>query len=177
MRTAASDTGYWILQLHGNADSAFSTWQVRHCEALRRVGFSVLDIDYRGFGLTPGVASEAGMYEDAEAAYKALLLRGVPPGRIICWATPWAPDPRCCWRPATRLRRWCCSAHLPRSPMRPPTNILCFRCAMSPRAVRFAVPDERGAHARHHRPQPRRYAGPVLARPAFIRRRRTSRSA
>jgi len=79
----ADDTGYWILQLHGNADSAFSIWQVRHCEALRRVGFSVLDIDYRGFGLTPGVASEAGMYEDAEAAYKSLLLRGVPPGRII----------------------------------------------------------------------------------------------
>ncbi len=79
----ANDTGYWMLQLHGNADSAFSIWQVRHCEALRRVGFSVLDIDYRGFGLTPGDASEAGMYEDAEAAYKSLLLRGVPPSRII----------------------------------------------------------------------------------------------
>ncbi len=79
----ADDTGYWILQLHGNADSAYSIWQVRHCETLRRVGFSVLNIDYRGFGLTPGEASEAGMYEDAEAAYKSLLLRGVPPSRII----------------------------------------------------------------------------------------------
>jgi len=80
---SANDTGYWILQLHGNADSAFSAWQMRHCQALRRVGFSVMDIDYRGFGLTPGIASEAGMYEDAEAAYKALLLRGVPPSRVI----------------------------------------------------------------------------------------------
>jgi len=80
---SANDTGYWVLQLHGNAESAFSIWQLRHCEALRRVGFSVLDIDYRGFGLTPGDASEAGMYEDAEAAYKSLLLRGVPPSRII----------------------------------------------------------------------------------------------
>jgi uncharacterized protein len=79
----ANDTGYWILQLHGNADSAFSPWQVRHCEAIRRMGFSVVDIDYRGFGMTPGTASEAGMYEDADAAYKALLLRGVPPHRII----------------------------------------------------------------------------------------------
>jgi uncharacterized protein len=42
-----------------------------------------MDIDYRGFGMTPGVASESGMYEDAEAAYKGLLLRGVPPIRII----------------------------------------------------------------------------------------------
>jgi uncharacterized protein len=80
---AANDTGYWILQLHGNADSAFSPWQLRHCQALRRAGFGVMDIDYRGFGMTPGIASEAGMYEDAEAAYKALVMRGVPPSRVI----------------------------------------------------------------------------------------------
>src|SRR5208283_3261681 len=52
-----NDTGYWILHLHGNADSAFSGGQVRHCHALRRMGFSVMDIDYRGFGMTPGTAS------------------------------------------------------------------------------------------------------------------------
>jgi alpha-beta hydrolase superfamily lysophospholipase len=80
---AANDTGYWILQLHGNADSAFSPWQLRHCQAIRRAGFGVMDIDYRGFGMTPGLASEAGMYEDAEAAFKALVKRGVPPSRII----------------------------------------------------------------------------------------------
>jgi hypothetical protein len=79
----AADSGYWALQLHGNADSAFSASQVRHCQALQRAGFSVMDIDYRGFGLTPGTASESGMYQDAEAAYKALLLRGAPPSRII----------------------------------------------------------------------------------------------
>jgi uncharacterized protein len=80
---AANDTGYWILQLHGNADSAFSPWQLRHCQAIRRAGYGVMDIDYRGFGKTPGIASEAGMYEDAEAAFKALVKRGVPPSRII----------------------------------------------------------------------------------------------
>jgi alpha-beta hydrolase superfamily lysophospholipase len=78
-----ADTGYWILQLHGNADSAFSPWQLRHCQALRDVGFSVMDIDYRGFGMTPGVASEAAMYADTEAAYQALLQRGIVPDRII----------------------------------------------------------------------------------------------
>ena len=73
---SASDA-FWMLHLHGNADSAFSPWQVRHCEALRRSGFNVLEIDYRGFGPTPGRPSEAGMYDDSEAAYRELLRRGV----------------------------------------------------------------------------------------------------
>lgn len=78
-----ADTGYWVLHLHGNADSAFSPWQVRHCEALRRFGFNVMDVDYHGFGLTPGQPSEAQMYADAEAAYQALLQRGVAQDHII----------------------------------------------------------------------------------------------
>lgn len=77
------DTGFWVLQLHGNADSAFSRWQVSHSEALRRRGFNVLDIDYRGFGRTAGQPSEDRMYEDAEAGYQEILRRGVPPNRII----------------------------------------------------------------------------------------------
>jgi hypothetical protein len=32
----SADDAFWVLHLHGNADSAFSPWQVRHCEALRR---------------------------------------------------------------------------------------------------------------------------------------------
>jgi uncharacterized protein len=80
---SAADNGFWVLLLHGNADSAFSRWQVRHCELLRAAGFNVLEIDYRGFGLTPGQPSEAGMYEDAEAGYQALLQRGVQTSRII----------------------------------------------------------------------------------------------
>jgi hypothetical protein len=80
---AAADNGFWILHLHGNADSAFSPWQVKHCEALRQAGFNVLDLDYRGFGPTPGQPSEAAMYEDAEAGYQDLLRRGVAPDHII----------------------------------------------------------------------------------------------
>jgi len=75
--------GFWILHLHGNADSAFSPWQARHCEALRRAGFNVLEIDYRGFGATPGQPSETHVYEDSESAYQELLRRGVEPNRII----------------------------------------------------------------------------------------------
>jgi pimeloyl-ACP methyl ester carboxylesterase len=77
------DTGYWILLLHGNAASAFSADQLHHGEVLRAAGFSVLGIDYRGFGLSPGVPSEAAMYADAEAAFDALVQRGIAAERII----------------------------------------------------------------------------------------------
>lgn len=84
MFVAGEDSrGFWVLHLHGNADSVFSPWQVRHCEALRRAGFNVLEIDYRGFGKSPGQASEIHMYEDSEAAYQELLRRGTAPDHII----------------------------------------------------------------------------------------------
>ena len=82
---AAQDSGYWILHLHGNADSAFSPQQLRHCQSLKQLGFSVLCFDYRGFGQTAGVASEAHMDQDAEAALDELLERGVSPAHIIIW--------------------------------------------------------------------------------------------
>jgi uncharacterized protein len=80
---APHDTGYWILLLHGNAASAFAADQLRHGEVLRDAGFSVLGIDYRGFGMSPGVPSETGMYADAEAAFESLVHRGVAEERII----------------------------------------------------------------------------------------------
>jgi uncharacterized protein len=79
------DSGYWILHLHGNGESAFSPRQIRHCEALRSLGFNVLALDYRGYGDSPGVPNEPGVYDDAEAAYQVLRARGVPDDRIILW--------------------------------------------------------------------------------------------
>lgn len=79
------DSGYWVLHMHGNAESAFSAVQVRHCEQLRAWGLNVLSFDYRGFGHSPGAASEQHMYEDAESAYQALIRRGVSPAHIILW--------------------------------------------------------------------------------------------
>jgi pimeloyl-ACP methyl ester carboxylesterase len=79
------DTGFWILHLHGNADTAFSQQQLEHVAALRDLGFAVLALDYRGFGRSPGVASEAHMDQDAETGYQALIARGVAPERIILW--------------------------------------------------------------------------------------------
>jgi fermentation-respiration switch protein FrsA (DUF1100 family) len=79
------DSGYWVLHMHGNADSAFSAVQVRHCEQLRAWGLNVLSFDYRGFGHSSGAASEQHMYEDAESAYQALIRRGISPAHIILW--------------------------------------------------------------------------------------------
>jgi pimeloyl-ACP methyl ester carboxylesterase len=82
---AAHDSAFWILLLHGNAGSAFSSEQLRHCESLRELGFSVLGFDYRGFGMSAGVASEAHMEQDADAAFQALIERDIPPSHIILW--------------------------------------------------------------------------------------------
>jgi fermentation-respiration switch protein FrsA (DUF1100 family) len=79
------NSGYWVLHFHGNAESAFSRTQLSHCQSLASLGLNVLGFDYRGFGLSPGVASEIHMDEDAEAAYEYLRQRGVPADRIILW--------------------------------------------------------------------------------------------
>ena len=60
------DSGYWVLHLHGNADSAFSSEQLRHCQSLRALGLNVLSFDYRGFGLSEGEPDAEGS-EGAEA--------------------------------------------------------------------------------------------------------------
>jgi fermentation-respiration switch protein FrsA (DUF1100 family) len=82
---AQHDSGLWVLHLHGNADSAFSSGQLKHALQLRTLGLNVLVFDYRGFGRTPGKPSEKHIYEDAEAAYSELMHRGVDPARLIIW--------------------------------------------------------------------------------------------
>lgn len=77
--------GYWVLHLHGNADSAFSSTQLRNIQRLAARGFAVLAVDYRGFGPTPGTPSEQGMYQDASSAWQWLIAQGVAPGHIIIW--------------------------------------------------------------------------------------------
>lgn len=79
------ELGFWVLHLHGNADSVFSETQLRNMQQLRAQGFAVLAIDYRGFGPSPGRPSEQGLYDGAEAAWRWLLGHGVAPERIIIW--------------------------------------------------------------------------------------------
>jgi alpha-beta hydrolase superfamily lysophospholipase len=69
-----------VLYLHGTRWSL--TGQVFRLEQLRAFGFSVLAIDYRGFGKSDGdVPSERTVYEDAHAAWDWLVARQPDPAR------------------------------------------------------------------------------------------------
>jgi pimeloyl-ACP methyl ester carboxylesterase len=56
-----------ILLFHGNGDDLGPT--MGRIEALNARGFAVLAVDYAGYGLSDGKASESGLYAAADAAY------------------------------------------------------------------------------------------------------------
>lgn len=69
---AAQKNAPTALYLHGTRWNL--TAQVRRITELRNLGFSVLAIDYRGFGESPGgLPSEASVYEDAQVAWQRLV--------------------------------------------------------------------------------------------------------
>jgi uncharacterized protein len=69
-----------VLYLHGTRWSL--TGQVFRLEQLRDFGFSVLAIDYRGFGKSDGdLPSEKTVYEDAHAAWNWLVGQQPDPAR------------------------------------------------------------------------------------------------
>jgi alpha-beta hydrolase superfamily lysophospholipase len=69
-----------VLYLHGTRWSL--TGQVFRLEQLRSFGFSVLAIDYRGFGKSDGdLPSERTVYEDAHAAWDWLVAEQPVPAR------------------------------------------------------------------------------------------------
>lgn len=77
-------SGYWVLFFHGSAHSIHSSRLQDQLTSLHQLGYNVLAPDYRGFGRNPGTPTEAGLYEDALAAYTYLThQRAVPPDRVI----------------------------------------------------------------------------------------------
>jgi len=69
---AAQKNAPTALYLHGTRWNL--TAQVRRITELRNLGFSVLAIDYRGFGDSPGgLPSEASVYEDSQVAWQRLV--------------------------------------------------------------------------------------------------------
>jgi fermentation-respiration switch protein FrsA (DUF1100 family) len=72
-----------VLYLHGSRWNL--TGQLFRIEQLRALGFSVLAIDYRGFGQSQGqLPSEATVYEDARIAWERLkVLQPDPRRRLI----------------------------------------------------------------------------------------------
>ncbi|MGI4847980.1 MAG: alpha/beta hydrolase [Janthinobacterium lividum] len=69
-----------VLYLHGSRWNL--TGQLFRIEQLHDFGFSVLAIDYRGFGLSDGkLPSEQTVYEDAQEAWQRLLQLQPDPGK------------------------------------------------------------------------------------------------
>lgn len=74
----------WLLICHGNGGNISDAGRPFHYAGLRALGLHLLAFDYRGYGESEGVPTEAGLYRDAEAAYR--LLRDslqVPADRIF----------------------------------------------------------------------------------------------
>ncbi|MGH9220269.1 MAG: alpha/beta hydrolase [Vicinamibacterales bacterium] len=76
--------GYWILFCPPAGASTRVKRIQDHLKQLWTLGYNVMAFDYRGFGDSPGIPSEDGLYADAAAAYAHLVgQQRVPPSRII----------------------------------------------------------------------------------------------
>jgi len=71
-----------VLFFHGNAGNI--SHRLESLQQFHELGFSILIIDYRGYGQSNGKPSEAGTYKDADAAWHYLTVtRNIPPAKII----------------------------------------------------------------------------------------------
>lgn len=77
------DAAPLLLWSHGNAGNIAGRASALHALAARGVG--VLAYDYRGYGRSTGVPSEAGVYRDALAVYDDARRRGTAAERIVCF--------------------------------------------------------------------------------------------
>lgn len=71
-----------VLFFHGNAGNISHRLERAKLFA-ERLGLDVLLVDYRGYGLSEGRPTEAGLYRDARSAYQAAIGRGLRPEQII----------------------------------------------------------------------------------------------
>lgn len=76
----------WLLYLHGSSGSIGLPAYNEAWAEFHKVGLGVLAVDYRGFGESEGKITEAGIYEDAGAAYRYLRDKmGVPAERVLIY--------------------------------------------------------------------------------------------
>lgn len=74
----------WVLISHGNYGNIGYGGRPQFYAWFRDLGVNLLAYDYRGFGASDGVPSEAGVYADADAAYRYLKdSLHVPASRIV----------------------------------------------------------------------------------------------
>lgn len=77
-----SPDGAVVLFAHGNAGNL--SHRLDTLRAHHRMGHGVLAFDYRGYGVSTGTPSEAGLALDARAAWDHLTIdRGIPAARIV----------------------------------------------------------------------------------------------
>jgi fermentation-respiration switch protein FrsA (DUF1100 family) len=74
---------YTLLYSHGNAEDLGDI--LPRLVHLQQAGFAVLAYDYRGYGTSEGIPSEAGAYKDIEAAYAHLVAQGILPEQILVY--------------------------------------------------------------------------------------------
>lgn len=80
----ANPAGRWLLVCHGNGGNLADAGRPAHYAGLRALGLNLLAFDYRGYGESGGAPTEAGLYRDADAAYRYLReTLAVPPDRIV----------------------------------------------------------------------------------------------
>jgi hypothetical protein len=60
-----------LLWFHGNAENI--GYDLDHMRLLAKLGLNILAVDYRGYGKSEGKPDEAGVYQDADAAYDYLI--------------------------------------------------------------------------------------------------------
>ena len=76
--------GRTVLLLHGNGGNI--SRYLRTLVVLHRLGHGVLALDYRGYGASDGRPSEAGLYQDAAAAFDYLLTeRKIPSEQTVVY--------------------------------------------------------------------------------------------
>jgi len=71
------------LYLHGNGGNL--SQRPGHLREMAPAGSSVLILDYRGYGKSPGRPTERGLYRDADAGYDYLIGRGYQPSQIVLY--------------------------------------------------------------------------------------------
>lgn len=73
-----------ILYCHGAAGTRAAPARVHHYQSFSsRLRANVLVVDYRGFGESEGVPSDAGLVEDAKTAWRWLMEQGAKPEHVM----------------------------------------------------------------------------------------------
>ena len=84
MRAPRESDRRWLLICHGNGGNLSEAGRPFHYAGLRALGLNLLAFDYRGYGESGGAPSEAGLYLDADAAWRYLTdSLHVAPDRIV----------------------------------------------------------------------------------------------